>query len=148
MARKDRMQLHERNGVTVLDMGRIEIWDGADLSLLRDTLTELFEDHGCRSLGVEMTYVKYVPSGFFGMMFDWLEKGCAIHLYSPLPHVQEMLWFRQFFDHLEDGCHKLLAEPKFNMSATPTIARITPPWKTTEKTPAAIDGRSRQVVAP
>lgn len=147
MARKDRMHLHDRNGVTVLEMREIEIWDGADLSLLRDTLTELFENDDCRALGVDMKFVKYIPSGFFGMMFDWYEKGAEIFLYSPLPHVQNMLWFRQFFCLLENGCHKLVGEPKFVMAASSSIVPITPPWKEADKV-ATKDSPPQQVVAP
>lgn len=111
-SRKDRIALYESNGVTVLDMGQVEIWDGADLSLLRDTLTELIEQEGCRSVGVQMRAVKYIPSGFFGMLYDWHDQGVEIYLYSPQPNVARMLWFRKFFDHLCDGCYVLLSEPK------------------------------------
>jgi hypothetical protein len=106
------MKLHERDGVTVLDMGEMEIWDGADLALLRDTLTELILDEDCKRVGVDLTYVKYIPSGFFGMLFDWLEKGIDIWIYTPQPHVKKMLWFRHFFEEDAEGRHVLLKEPK------------------------------------
>src|SRR5690606_34762558 len=67
-SRHDRMTIHQWDGVTVLDLGDMDIWDGADLSLLRDTLTELIQEDGCRDIGVRMHQVKYVPSGFFGML--------------------------------------------------------------------------------
>jgi len=110
--KKKRMTLHEWDGVTVLDLGNIEIWDGADLALLRETLTHQIESEKCRSIGVNMKYVKYIPSGFFGMLFDWHEKGVSIRLYEPQPNVEAMLWFRQFFDHVSGECHLLLSEPK------------------------------------
>ncbi len=68
--RKDRMKLHVRDKVTVMDLGVMDIWDGADLSLLRETLASLIEVEKCRHIGVEMEHVKYIPSGFFGMLFD------------------------------------------------------------------------------
>jgi hypothetical protein len=111
-SRKDRMKLHDRDGVTVLDLGEVEIWDGADLSLLRETLTNLINVAGCRSIGVNMSYVKYIPSGFFGMLFDWHEQGVAMRLYSPQPHVARMLWFRQFFEPESDIQFVLQSEPK------------------------------------
>lgn len=116
-SRHDRMNLDHRNGVTIMDLGEIEIWDGADLSLLRDTLTDLIEVQGCRSIGVNMTYVKYIPSGFFGMLYDWHEKGIAMRLYTPQRHVANMLWFRQFFYEESDGCHVLQSEPKQDLVA-------------------------------
>ena len=111
-SRKDRMKLHLRDKVTVMDLGEMDIWDGADLSLLRETLTSLIEVEKCRRIGVEMQHVKYIPSGFFGMLFDCHEKGVEISLYSPLPHVVNMLWFRQFFNHVADSCFVLREEPR------------------------------------
>jgi len=102
-SKRDRMSVYVREGVTVLDFGTMEIWDGADLSLLRETLTRLVEQEKCASIGVELTSVKYIPSGFFGMLYDLYEKGIAVTLYSPQPNVASMLWFKQFCQHTEDG---------------------------------------------
>ena len=63
--KRDRMSVYVREGVTVLDFGAMEIWDGADLALLRETLTRLVDVEKCKSIGVELTSVKYIPSGFF-----------------------------------------------------------------------------------
>ncbi len=111
-SRKDRMKIRQENGTTILDLGPVEIWDGADLALLRDTFARECTRRRCRSLGVDMSSVKYIPSGFFGMLFDWHERGVAIRLYTPQPRVANMLWFRQFFDHEADGSYRLLSEPK------------------------------------
>jgi len=111
-SRKERMKIREENGVTILDLGQVEIWDGADLALLRDTFARKCGRNGCKSLGVDMSSVKYVPSGFFGMLFDWHEMGVAIRLYTPQPRVANMLWFRQFFDEESKGAYRLLSEPK------------------------------------
>lgn len=117
MARKNRMTLHSWHGYTVLDLGDMDIWDGADLALLRDTLAQVIVHEGCRRVGVNMRYVKYIPSGFFGMLYDWLERGVSIRLYRPQPNVANMLWFRKFFEHLGEGCFRLLSEPKANAYA-------------------------------
>ena len=137
--------LDERDGFTVMSMHEIEIWDGADLSLLRDTLTRLFDVEKCRAIGVDMTYVKYIPSGFFGMLFDWKEKGAAIRLYSPQPHVKNMLWFRQFFEHVCDSGHELLTEPKQSMTpSVPSQHNTAPPWQTDENTKTVLPSTSKQ----
>ena len=115
MARKKRMEFLELDGYKVLDMGDMEIWDGADLALLRDTLTQVIDVEKCKKVGVNLNYVKYIPSGFFGMLYDWHEKGVAMRVYSPKPHVQNMLWFRQFFELLDGESYQLLSEPKFPM---------------------------------
>ncbi|WP_437225371.1 STAS domain-containing protein [Planctomicrobium sp. SH661] len=81
----------------VLDIGDMEIWDGADLSLIRDTLFRLVLQEGVDSIAIDMHAVQYVPSGFFGMLFDWLERGVEVRLVNPRERVRQMLWFRKFF---------------------------------------------------
>lgn len=111
-SRKDRMTLHEIDGITVMDLGVMDIWDGADLSLLRETLTELIVDEKRPRIGVVMQHVKYIPSGFFGMLFDWHEKGTEMYLFAPQSNVAGMLWFQQFFKFVEDGRYILHEEPR------------------------------------
>ena len=121
--KKNRMTIHHLDGVTVLDLGNMDIWDGADLALLRETFNRLAEGERCRSIGIDMRHVKYIPSGFFGMLYDWHDQGIAIRLYSPQPNVENMLWFRQFFNHLSDGRYLLQSEPK-----TALVPTGQPPW--------------------
>ncbi|WP_299459451.1 hypothetical protein [uncultured Gimesia sp.] len=109
-SKRDRMSVYVREGVTVLDFGTMEIWDGADLALLRETLTRLVDKEKCQSIGVELTSVKYIPSGFFGMLYDLYEKGIGVTLYSPQPNVASMLWFKQFCLHTEDGRYLLKSD--------------------------------------
>lgn len=97
MARKKRSTIDERDGFHVVVMGDMEIWDGADLALLRETLSRLVDREKVKAIGVEMTWVKYVPSGFFGMLYDYCERGIGVRLFSPQAHIQRMLWFREFF---------------------------------------------------
>lgn len=114
-----------------LDLGEMEIWDGADLSLLRDTLTQLIERQKCRSLGVNMHFVKYIPSGFFGMLYDWYEKrGVQFFLTTPQPNVQRMLWFRQFFQKIGSDRFLLVPEP-----LRPAEIPMNPLWQN----PAEVD---------
>lgn len=101
------LQLTNRRGTRVVDIGDMEIWDGADLSLIRDTLHILVRRKRHRSIGIEMKHVKYVPSGFFGMLFDWFESGVTIKLFSPQDRVQEMLWFKRFVIEEAPGSYRL-----------------------------------------
>lgn len=101
------LSTRQEHGSTVVDIGDMEIWDGADLSLLRDTLTVLIQRERCRSVGIDMRTVKFVPSGFFGMLFDWFEQGIAVRVFDPQPRVQNMLWFRRFFTWESGDCYRL-----------------------------------------
>ena len=106
-----RISFYSKQDSTVLDMGDIEIWDGADLSLIRDALAHVIEKKKQKHIAIEMKYVKYVPSGFFGMLYDWFEHGIKIALISPQDHVQEMLWFKRFFIEGESNWYDLYAGP-------------------------------------
>lgn len=107
MASKKFLRLSPREKFTVLDLGDMEIWDGADMALLRESLTRLIKAEKHHSIGIDMSHVKYIPSGFFGMLFDWYESGVRIRLYSPQPNVRRMLWFSQFFGLICENCFEL-----------------------------------------
>lgn len=92
---------------TVIDIGEMEIWDGADLSLIRDTLNRLIVKERRRSIAIQMRTVKYVPSGFFGMLYDWFERGITVRLVAPQERVTQMLWFQRFFELEQADCYLL-----------------------------------------
>lgn len=129
MASKKNLRIYPQGGVTVLDLGDMEIWDGADLALLRDTLTRLIVGEKCRAVGVNMSYVKYIPSGFFGMLFDWYEEGVRIRLFSPQPNVERMLWFSRFFEMVSEGCHELRAEPQTTQASYLPAGKANGAWE-------------------
>ena len=95
--KKQRLSCRVDGQTAVVQLDDMEIWDGADLALLRDVLNRLIQHDGFRSLGVDLTTVKYIPSGFFGMLFEWYEAGLEILLLRPQDNVRQMLWFRMFF---------------------------------------------------
>ncbi len=108
--KRKRLNIRSEGTTAVIGLDGIEIWDGADLALLREILLELIEEGGFRSVGVDLASVKYIPSGFFGMLFEWYETGIEIRLYSPQPNVEQMLWFRMFFGVCPEGYFKLSDE--------------------------------------
>ena len=103
----DRITIHRLSNLTILEMDPIEIWDGADLSLVRDMLVHVIEKEDAKAVAVDMSYVKYIPSGFFGMLYDWFEKGIRISLIKPQENVTQMLWFKCFFTNTGEGMYLL-----------------------------------------
>jgi hypothetical protein len=101
--KRKRMNVYDEAGVAVMDLGAMDIWDGADLALIRDTLVALIVREKRDRIGVDMTHVKYIPSGFFGMLFDWKERGIDVTLHDPQPNVRNMLWFRQFAERVAES---------------------------------------------
>lgn len=105
--KRKRMNVYDAGGVAVMDLGAMDIWDGADLALIRDSLVALIVREKRRHVGVDMAHVKYIPSGFFGMLFDWKDRGVEVFLYDPQPNVRNMLWFRQFAERCDEGIYRL-----------------------------------------
>jgi len=95
--RPQRLSCRVQDETAIVCLNDMEIWDGADLSKLREVLTKMIFEDGYRSIGVDLSTVKYIPSGFFGMLYEWYESGVEVTLCSPRRHVAEMLWFRMFF---------------------------------------------------
>ena len=110
MARKHQMTIEKLGGYQVINLGPMDIWDGADLALLRETLTRLVDTEGVTRVAVDMSHVKYVPSGYFGMLFDWAERGASICLDRPCERVRQMIWFRKFLAPLSDDRFRLETE--------------------------------------
>ncbi|MDB5346948.1 MAG: hypothetical protein JWP89_5325 [Schlesneria sp.] len=116
-----RMLIEVQDDLLLLHVGEMDIWDGADLALLREGLFNLIEREHVRSIAIDMRFVKYIPSGFFGMLYDWQEKrGVRFALTPPQPNVQRMLWFRRFFHLNAAGTYDLQMESDASI-ATPTM---------------------------
>ena len=107
--KRQRLSVRVDGDIAIVALTDMEIWDGADLALLRESLTALIENDGYRAIGVDLSAVKYIPSGFFGMLFEWYEQGLTIRLYAPRPNVAQMLWFRMFFSE-RDGDYFQLSD--------------------------------------
>ena len=101
--KRQRLNIAVDGHLAIVGLDNIEIWDGADLALLREVLTDLIGREEYRSVAVNLESVKYIPSGFFGMLYEWYEDGVQIQLHSPQPNVEQMLWFRMFFRQLSPG---------------------------------------------
>jgi anti-anti-sigma regulatory factor len=114
--KRQRLDIRAENDTAIVALEDMEIWDGADLALLREALTGLIEQDGYRSLGVDLSSVKYIPSGFFGMLFEWYDAGLQIRLYAPQENVAQMLWFRMFFQHEVNDTYRLTDEAVRNNS--------------------------------
>lgn len=141
MASKKYLRLFDHNNATVIDLGDMEIWDGADLALLRDSLVRVAAQRP-QAIGVDMTYVKYIPSGFFGMLFDYHEQGMKMRLLSPQPNVVRMLWFSRFFKPISENCFELRPEAH-TAPQPPAFDRELEPVNTWNRSGVVMAGRGK-----
>jgi hypothetical protein len=134
----DGLKLRDYQGTRVMALGDMEIWDGADLALLRDGLNHVILTECKRTVAVDMSYVKYVPSGFFGMLFDWYEKGITIRLLAPQERVANMLWFKQFCRLEGDGWYILYDGVPVNAQEKPAKWGKDQDWKSRDDRASAV----------
>ena len=147
MARKKRHSIDKRDGYFVVVMGDMEIWDGADLALLREILAKLVDTEQRPAIGVDLTFVKYIPSGFFGMLYDYTDRGVSVRLYSPQTHIANMLWFREFFEPVDGEAFNLVVKAQTEHSARSALAASKAPWSDTEDAPIAFPAMEETTLA-
>lgn len=109
-----RPRVRDRDGVAVIDIGTANVWDAGDLTRIRGAASQVFA-RGGRRVGIELSHVGMLPSGFVHMLCGWNDKGLEVYLFSPRQNVRQMLWFRHFAEPA-DG---VLAEEAWKMTCSP-----------------------------
>lgn len=85
------LRVYETGPVTIIGFGGGEISDRLDLGECREQLTELLQQCGCEMLGIDLSGVKFIPSGLLGMLISLQQQGVQVHLYNPSADVREVL---------------------------------------------------------
>jgi anti-sigma B factor antagonist len=85
------LEVYEAGELTVVGFGGREILDFVSLAECRDELQDLIRDHDCRSLAIDLTGVKIVPSGLLGLMTTVHSSGVEVHLYNACDAVREVI---------------------------------------------------------
>ncbi len=85
------LQVYEAGKLTVLGFGGREVLDDVNLSLLRDAVFQLLDEHDTETLAFDLTGVRILPSGLLGLLATLKARGLDIHLYNPCDDVVETL---------------------------------------------------------
>jgi hypothetical protein len=102
--------IHERNGVAVVSLGQANVWDFGDLVRLREVASGLISE-GQRRIGIDLSHVGYLPSGFMNMLCEWQERGLDVFLFDPRPNVRDMLWFQRFTEPAGTNAFRITCSP-------------------------------------
>jgi hypothetical protein len=130
MSKSQQVITRLQDGVTILSVDKKDIWDGTELCLIRDTLRYLIKFEAKtdlwgpplvitnrRNMEIDLQFVQYLPSGFFGMICDVHTICSSVQLYCVHPPVQKMLWLRLFCEETEKGVFTLLGEPTKSLAS-------------------------------
>ncbi len=97
-----------------LTLGEAEIWGLSQLVQLREEVARRVRESGAKSITLDMSCVKSLPSGFFGMLHDMQDRGIRVRLYSAREPVRQMEWFKRFFQPAaRDGFYRFRRRPLY-----------------------------------
>jgi hypothetical protein len=106
-ARKRRqIVVSDRDGIAVIDLGTANVWDYGDLVRLREAASGL-ASKGWRRIGVDLSNVGCLPSGFMNMLCEWQERGMEVYVFNPRHNVRDMLWFHTFAEQDSDSRYRV-----------------------------------------
>lgn len=93
----------------LLSLDQTEIWGGPQLIRIRDEMKQRLQHPGTRSVTIDISSVKHLPSGFFGLLHDLRDHGLDVKLLGVQDPIAAMEWFRRFFE----ACPE--AEPNYRL---------------------------------
>ncbi|ADG67383.1 hypothetical protein Plim_1550 [Planctopirus limnophila DSM 3776] len=82
--------VYQSGPLTVIGFGRNRP-DRLDLGICRDELTLLLRSTKCQSLAVDLTNVRFVPSGMLGLLATIPKLGVELMVFNPNPEIREVL---------------------------------------------------------
>lgn len=89
-----------------------EMWTGADLHRLREAVDERIRA-GDDSVSIDLSRVKHVPTGFFGLLCQIHDQGVAVQLVEAQPNIQDLIWFQRFFETASGNSHCFREQPLY-----------------------------------
>jgi anti-anti-sigma regulatory factor len=76
---------------TVLGFGGQEILSQLNVSVYRDHLVSLIEEHDIETVAFDLTGIALVPSGMLGLLASLREHNVSVEVYNPSDDVNDVL---------------------------------------------------------
>lgn len=108
-------QIQTRNVLAPDDLLTLDesgLWTHAHLCHLRTAIKKHLKS-GFDSVTIDMTYVRHLPSGFFGYVCELHEAGTRVYLFRPADEVQRLEWFWRFFESAAESLYRFREEPLY-----------------------------------
>jgi anti-sigma B factor antagonist len=87
----DTLEVYQAGELTVVGFGGSEVLDRVDLASCRDDLVRLIDEHKCRTLAIDLTGVKLMPSGLLGLLSSIHRLGVEVQIYNACPDIREVV---------------------------------------------------------
>lgn len=85
------LEVYEAGELTVVGFGGREILDHINLAECRDELLNLIREHQTKTLAIDLTGVKLLPSGMLGLLASVHRLGVEVQLYNACQDIREVL---------------------------------------------------------
>lgn len=85
------LQVYHAGPLCVAGFGGRDIIDTFSVNDIRNELLELVKINACEALALDLTGVKYLPSGMLGLLASMRDLNLEIHLYNPSEDIREVL---------------------------------------------------------
>lgn len=123
--KKSSFATREENGSVFISVNPgSDIWDGSDCARLHQLLEEFHA--GAKKVIVNMSNVKSLPRGTFGLLADYAERQTPLYLTTPTAEVAELIWFQHFTTPHFAGLFQMHAQPVRDFIYTYEISDVRP----------------------
>ena len=96
----------------LLTLNESQIWTATDLYQLREAVHQRLTT-GEESVCIDLSRVRHLPSGFFGLLCSFHDQGINVSLYETRQSICDLIWFQRFFQRSAGNSHCFREEPHF-----------------------------------
>ncbi len=96
----------------LLTLNEAELWTASDLSQLRDAIHQRLNT-GEESVCIDLSRVRHLPSGFFGLLCTFRDQGVNVSLFETQRSIHDLIWFKRFFRRGAGNSHCFRKQPRF-----------------------------------
>ena len=85
------LEVYSAGELTVIGFGGRPVLDHLNLAVCRDEIVELIRENHCKTLALDLTGVRLIPSGLLGLLASIKRQGVTVQLYNPSADIREVL---------------------------------------------------------
>jgi anti-sigma B factor antagonist len=85
------LEVYSAGELTVVGFRGRPVLDHLNLANCRDELVGLIREHHSKTLALDLTGVRLIPSGLLGLLASIRRQGVTVQLYNPSADIREVL---------------------------------------------------------
>ncbi len=85
------LEVYQSGELTVLGFAGRQIQDHFNMAEYYDQIMDLIQENHCQTLAIDLTGVRWIPSGLLGVLMSVHRMSVEVHLYNPSIDIREVL---------------------------------------------------------